>query len=269
MNKLTGAVIALGLCLSGNLAAETTRQPKTGITGKGDEAPMVLVPAGEFIMGSIDSRNEKPIHRVFLDDFYMDKYEVTIKRHAAFLHATSRIQPARWDEASQVSNRERPVIGVDWNDAEAYCRHYEKRLPTEAEWEKAARGTDGREYPWGNKEPSRRYANYGKFGGLFDYGTLTPGGEYKTDKSPYGVYDMAGNVWEWVADWYDEDYYQRSPDRNPTGPSSGSEKVYRSGAWNSFPADLRSARRLSNGPRPRPRVPMRENSLSLFALRLP
>jgi formylglycine-generating enzyme required for sulfatase activity len=214
-----------------------------GITGK-DGAPMVLVPAGEFMMGSNDGgSDEKPVHRVYLDDYYIDKYEVTTSRYAAFLQATSRAAPERWNEASQVSDGERPVIGVDWHDADAYCRYYGKRLPTEAEWEKAARGTDGRKYPWGNEEPTSRHTNFNKCCDWKGYATLTAVMEHDAGKSPYGAYDMAGNVWEWTADWYDKSYYQSSPDRNPTGPSSGSSKVLRGGSWDAVANFVRSAYR--------------------------
>ncbi|MBI4402050.1 MAG: formylglycine-generating enzyme family protein [Nitrospirae bacterium] len=205
---------------------------------------MVLVTAGEFMMGSDDGRNDtKPIHRVYLDDYYMDKYEVTTSRYAAFMQATGRDHPENWNDVSQVSDGKRPVIGVDWHDANAYCLYYGKRLPTEAEWEKAARGTDGRKYPWGDEEPTSRHANFNKCCDWKGYATLTAVTKHDAGKSPYGAYDMAGNVAEWVADWYDMNYYQSSPDRNPTGPSSGSYRVIRGGSWRVFADHVRSANR--------------------------
>src|SRR3989442_6188260 len=127
------------------------RAPTAVQIGK-DGALMVLVPAGEFTMGGDSLDN--PRHPVYLDAFYMDKYEVTTSRYAAFVKATGRELPSKWREVRLVSHGERPVIGVLWEDADAYCRWAGKRLPTEAEWEKAARGTDGREYPWGNEAPT-------------------------------------------------------------------------------------------------------------------
>ncbi len=206
------------------------KQAGREITGK-DGAPMVLVPEGEFTMGGDVYGDERPIHRVFLDEYYIDKYEVTTSRYAAFLQATSRKNPDKWNEASLVSDGNRPVIGVNWNDAATYCRHYGKRLPTEAEWEKAARGTNGRKYPWGNDELESRQTHVDKCCDWKGYATLSVVGEHDADKSPYGAYDMEGNVEEWVADYYDVNYYQRSPDRNPTGPGGSPYKAIRGGSW--------------------------------------
>ena len=181
--------------------------------GGKDGAPMVLIPAGEFTMGKDDAApDERPAHRVHLDAFYIDRYEVTIARYAKFLESEDHDLPFLWHDAKQGHHGTKPVLGVDWYDALAYCRWADKRLPTEAEWEKAARGTDSRLYPWGNDSPSRIHANFeqeSKKG----YSALTPVGSFERGKSPYGVYDMAGNVWEWVGDRYGEHYYQNSPER--------------------------------------------------------
>ena len=211
-------------------------------------APMVLVPAGEFTMGSNDgSDNERPEHRVFLNAYYIDVYEVTVGQYAKFLDDTSLNPPPMWTAMDEPSHQNRPVVNVDWKDANSYCKWAGKRLPTEAEWEKAARGTDGRIYPWGNDPPDLLRANYGKEK-WNNHTALVPVGQLKDGKSPYGIYDLAGNVWEWVSDWYDPDYYATSPSRNPQGPESGKYKVLRGGSWDFAPENLRSSRRDLNIP---------------------
>jgi len=211
-----------------------------------DGAPMVLVSAGEFTMGgdSIDN----PRHPVYLDAFHMDKYEVTASRYAKFLQATRRQLPFKWSEMSLVSHGDRPVIGVTWEDADAYCRWASKRLPTEAEWEKAARGTDGREYPWGNEAPTPRHANFNKCCEWKGYGVLAIVGSLEAGRSPYGIYDLAGNVSEWVADWYDTTSYKYELERNPKGPRDGEEKVVRGGSWYDSALLQRSALRSRSYP---------------------
>jgi formylglycine-generating enzyme required for sulfatase activity len=221
--------------------------PAKNITGK-DGAPMVLVPAGEFMMGSREddkgARNdERPAHPVYLEDFSIDQYEVTTSRYATFFQKTKRTPPEHWSEQILKEHGRKPVVGVDWDDAQAYCAWMGKRLPTEAEWEKSARGTDRRIYPWGNTEPSQTLANFNHCCDFKNYGALTDVGSFDRGKSPYGVYDMAGNVLEWVADWYDENYYGMRPDRNPKGPSSGQYRVLRGGTWFNAPVDVRSANR--------------------------
>lgn len=191
------------------------------IVGK-DGAPMMLVVAGEFLYGDNNERMSLPA-------FYMDKYEVTVSRYASFLQTSGRRQPEYWNQMSQVSEDRRPVVGVDWYDAYTYCHQYGKRLPTEQEWEKAARGTDGRMYPWGNDEPSDRYANYGKeWAGNLDYyiERLMAIGSYEDGKSPFGIYDLAGNVWEWTISGYEQRV-----------------KQVRGGSWHDGPRNIRSATR--------------------------
>lgn len=223
---------------------------------KWDLGEMVLVPAGEFWMGSDEYDNEKPRHRIHLDAFYLDKYEVANAQFKAFIDARGYerqdlwspagwqwrgqqnvIQPSYWAD-SKWNEPKQPVVGVSWHEAEAFCRFAGKRLPTEAEWEKAARGTDGRKYPWGEQWDKSR-ANSGESG----IGRTVVVGSYPSGASPYGAHDVAGNVWEWVADWYDSGYYQRSPERNPRGPDSGSSRVLRGGSWNGGPILLRTANR--------------------------
>jgi len=203
-----------------------------------DEAAMAMIPAGEFWMGvdgTVGLDDERPRHKVWLDAFAMDVHEVTTKRYAAFLASTGRKPPLLWDLVDVSVHGDRPVVGVDWQDAEAYCRWAGKRLPTEAEWEKAARGTDERRHPWGNQAPSPARANFG-LGARFSYSqVLMPVGHYEGGISPYGLYDLAGNVWEWVQDWYKGSYYEESPERNPRGPEEGQFKVLRGGSWSDLP----------------------------------
>ncbi len=199
---------------------------------QGDDAPMALVPEGEFGMGvdgTIGLDDERPLHKVWLAAYFMDLYEVTTSPYVRFLAATGRTPPWLWDSVNLAIHGDRPVIGVDWDDADAYCRWAGKRLPTEAEWEKAARGTNERRFPWGNQAPTAELANFA-VGARFSYSqALMPVGHYDKAASPFGLYDMAGNVWEWVQDWYDGGYYERSPERNPAGPEQGQFKVLRGG----------------------------------------
>ena len=169
------------------------------VTGR-DGAPMVLVPAGEFLMGN-EAEGDAPSHRVYLDALYIDRQEVTNARYLKFVEATRHRAPQHvvdpqydlWVGAALTPGvADLPVVNVDWSDADAYCRWAGKRLPTEAEWEKAARGTDGRIFPWGNETPSFARLNFSRrWQGAH---TLQPVGNYEAGNSPYGVQDMAGNV---------------------------------------------------------------------------
>ena len=204
---------------------------------------MALVPAGKFMMGSsMGEADEQPEHQVYLETFFMDMHQVTVGQYARFLEATSQEAPSDWTIMNRSQHQKRPIVNVDWADAHAYCTWAGKRLPTEAEWEKAARGTDGRTYPWGNEHPTKVFAN-GSQKHWNNHSALTPVGVFEDGKSPYGIYDMAGNVWEWVSDWYDPNYYKTSPPRNPTGPPSGVSKVIRGGSWGSGPEAMRAADR--------------------------
>jgi formylglycine-generating enzyme required for sulfatase activity len=205
------------------------------------ETPMAEVPAGEFTMGFDGTQgleDERPGHRIWLDAFSIDRFEVATAQYAQFLAAEKRAAPWQWETVDLTHHADRPVIGVDWHDADAYCQWKGKRLPTEAEWEKAARGTDGRLYPWGNEVPTKEYANFA-LGARFSYSqVLLPVQSYEPGKSPYGLYQMAGNAYEWVQDWYATNYYEISPARNPQGPAQGLFKVLRGGSWSDLPKYL-------------------------------
>ena len=221
---------------------------KKTVAGPHHEQSIVLVPAGEFTMGSsTGDLDERPVRQVYLDAFYIDRHQMSVGKYGTFLEATSHEAPEDWDVMNKPAHQKRPVINVHWADADAYCKWAGKRLPTEAEWEKAARGTDGRIYPWGNELPTDFHANMKKE--IWNnHMVLTPVGMFEGGKSPYGIYDMAGNVWEWVSDWYDQNYYKTGSLRNPTGPPTGEYKVIRGGSWGSSPKDLRSADRESRLP---------------------
>ena len=197
--------------------------PEQELMGQ-DRTEMVLIPAGSFQMGSNDGgSDEKPVHRVELDGFYMDKYEVSNGQYRTFIQATGHPEPKHWND-SRFNQPYQPVVGVSWHDATAYAKWVGKRLPTEAEWEYAARGgLVGKKYVWGNKEPTASKANYGR-----KIGKTSVVGSYETNG--YGLYDIAGNVLEWCADWYAPGYYGKSA-KNPSGPGTGSYRVLRGGNW--------------------------------------
>jgi formylglycine-generating enzyme required for sulfatase activity len=205
------------------------------------DIPMITIPEGLFSMGADGTdalEDERPQHQVWIDRFEMDQYEVTTGRYAEFLARTNRPAPWQWEARDPAQHQDRPVIGVSWFDAEAYCRWRGARLPTEAEWEKAARGIDARLFPWGNSIPTDEAANFG-LGARFSYSqVLAPVQRYEAGRSPYGLYQMAGNAGEWVADWYGANYYDTSPQRNPPGPDHGLFRVVRGGSWSDLPKYL-------------------------------
>ncbi len=241
---------------------------------------LVRIPAGEFLMGSTDAdsqaaSNEKPQHKVTLDEYLIGKTEVTNAQFGAFVKATgykttaekegsgyaydgtnwSDMKGADWQHPkgpnSNISGKDNhPVVLVSWDDAVAFCAWASQvtgrkvTLPTEAQWEKAARGTDGRIYPWGNGEPNANLANFNM--NVID---TTEAGKYSpAGDSPYGLSDMAGNAWEWTADWYSDTYYASSPSSNPQGPTTSTGRVLRGGGWINYSLSVRVAFRFRNVP---------------------
>jgi formylglycine-generating enzyme required for sulfatase activity len=218
-----------------------------------DPVPMVTIPAGEFLMGNPEGKgraDEWPQRTVYLDAFAIDQVEVTNERYMAFVTTTGhRNPPNPYGTGPLLSAKgieQLPVVQTTWYDAKAYCSWAKKRLPTEAEWEKAARGPDSRLFPWGNEPATANRANFDRE--WEDETTLYPVGSLPDGDSPYGVKDMAGNAREWVSDWYDPDYYKRAPDRNPQGPDKkGVVRSIRGGSWHSPVADITTSARARGG----------------------
>ena len=218
---------------------------------KKDGMTLVYVPAGEFEMGSQDGEaDEQPVHKVFLGAFWIDKTEVTNSQYSKCMDEGACTPPMA--SGSQTRTRyygssgysDFPVVYVNWNQADLYCRWAGRELPTEAQWEKAARGMDSRIYPWGEEKPNSAYLNFNA-----NDGDTTKVGSYQQGISPSGTLDMAGNVWEWTADWYDSEYYSSQVNwRNPLGPSAGEYHVQRGGAWGDGDYKVRSTYRKKKYP---------------------
>jgi formylglycine-generating enzyme required for sulfatase activity len=252
-------------------------------TRPADDMVMVYVPEGEFVMGSDDDDledalevckeylgdhfvetpcrpgffvEEQPAHTVSLDGFWIDRTEVTNAQYRQCVEAGVCQPPATCIDERVVepsygepSKADDPVVCVDWDDAQAYCVWAGARLPTEAEWEYAARGPDGRLYPWGNKFDCAGGNLLDRATGCDDgYKWTAPVGSFPDGASWCGAQHLAGNVAEWVADWYTHDYYARSPSQNPTGPPSGERRIMRGGSWETFPTVARCAYRESHDP---------------------
>jgi sulfatase modifying factor 1 len=233
-------------------------------TNAKDGAAMIWVPAGPFTMGMGDAEiarlvkerqgwkaewflGEKPQHTVTLDGYWVYKYEVTVAQYRKYCKETGRTMP----EQPKWSGDTLPVVHITWEQATAYAKWAGTRLPTEAEWEKAARGDDGRIFPWGNawhEEKCNNWSDRQPAGGGYQSMKAAPVGSYSTGASPYGVEDLSGNAWEWVQDWYDPNYYADAPAKNPQGPEFGELRVLRGGSWGSSSKSLRTTTRNAEAP---------------------
>jgi iron(II)-dependent oxidoreductase len=199
-------------------------------------------------MGSSDrDMDERPRRGVFLDAFFIDRYEVTNRDYRKFVEATGRFTPDFIDDPD-LGKPDRPVVGVGFSDAAAYAEWVGKRLPTEAEWEKAARGDDGRIYPWGNEFEGGKANNIGDGDG---YSYTAPVDGFQAGRSPYGAVNMSGNVWEWCADFYQDNYYAAAPAKNPKGPQNGVLRVIRGGSWDKDQKQLITTNRSAADPETR------------------
>jgi formylglycine-generating enzyme required for sulfatase activity len=226
---------------SPNIPVDTKTSDIDGMT-------QVYVPAGEFIMGSNGDPKSKeyPEHPIYLNAFWMDMTEVTNAMYAKCVRSGECFEPVprlnpyygKWAYSNH------PVVYVNWYAAEMYCAWAGRRLPTEAEWEKAARGTDARYYTWGNSQATPRLANFAE--ALI--GESLPAYRYPLGASPYGALNMGGNVREWVADWFSNRYYFESPYENPTGPETGTERSLRGGAYDANEDDITTFRRYKHEP---------------------
>jgi iron(II)-dependent oxidoreductase len=222
---------------------------------------MVLIPQGVYTMGSFKSLKEldpvsifqadrhmlgpeDPAHDVILDGFYIGRYETSNREYAQYLKANPSAKQPRYWEDPKFNAPEQPVVGVTWKEARKYCQWKNQELPTEAQWEKASRGKRPITYPWGNEPPDKTKLNFNSV-----LGHPAPVGSYEAGKSDYGVYDLSGNVAEWVRDWHYPEYYLYSPKKNPPGPEKGQYKVIRGGHWMSNDEDVRLTYRNATVPK--------------------
>jgi len=281
---VAACLVGLGLILTGFTVVQlnyTPTYPVSGTAIKTRISPMdgmeqEYVPGGEFLMGSSQADAdaalkecgsdcekkwfdaEVPQHTVFLDEFWIDKTEVTNGMYQKCVADGACQEPQKKSSSARSAYygspqyADYPVMYVDWNQANAYCQWAGGKLPSEAQWEKAARGTDVQKYPWGNEQPDCGRANFKgrNIWGKTTYckGDTTRVGSYPGGANPYGALDMTGNVWEWVNDWYGENYYQNSPQKNPSGPDSGQDRELRGGSWSDASTDLRLAVRYVVSP---------------------
>ena len=280
MYRFTVPILPLSLILLASAASAAPREPApkeiaghlTAIAASAQSVSTVTVPAGHFLLGTKRTDGmpygpwtqyddtELPQNRVWLDTYEIDRDEVSLGEYLAFLQQHQR-QPA--DELKNliwhlitvhaISNETLarwPVLYVTWKEAQAYCIAQGKRLPTEAEWEKAARGTEGGLFPWGADPPNDRYAMFGQHH-VHEIPIVAPVDSRQEGVSPYGLHHMAGNAAEWVQDWFGTDYYAYMPARNPVGPTTGRYKSVRGGSWRSNVAMLRAATRSGATPEQR------------------
>lgn len=231
------------LGFTGKLAGFALTLSACGVVVWAAEPGMVFIPGGEFSRGRTYDwpdtqlkwypnplKDDLPVRSISDDPFYMDEAEVTNERYNAFVKATGHRAPYDWKHGALAEGQQKyPVVNVSWDDAAAFCAwDGGKRLPTEAEWEHACRGpAEGQMYPWGSRDPTDKDAHFGKLDG--------PTAVCSKSRNYFGLCDIIGNVWEWAADWYDRDYYEKAPDRNPPGPSEGLYRVLRGGSWYDHP----------------------------------
>ncbi len=244
MKALAASVESEARPTASSLPAQDFSMYRTRIGDEGRD--MVQIPEGPFTMGSNDGDpDEAPEHQVYVKGFYIDRKEVTQDEYMRFAKMTKRGKPRIEvfdDDQSKVLKPEFSAMSVSWDDAVAYCKWAGKRLPTEAEWEKAGRGESKRKYPWGDMF----VANAANVDGSEDgYKYLAPPGSFEAGRSPYGLYDMIGNVAEWVEDSYDEQYYKKSPFRDPKGPNNADLKVVRGGSWRETEHNARLSKRFA------------------------
>ncbi len=226
-----------------------------------DRSDMVLIPEGIYMMGSMKSLREldpvsilqadrhmlgpeDPAHDVFLNAFYIDVYEVTNAKYKKFMEANAKAKKPRYWDDPKFNQPNQPVVGINWKEAQSFCHWQGKRLPTEAEWEKASRGKRGINYPWGDELPDSSRLNFDN-----EKGKPVAVGSYEAGKSDFGVYDLSGNVAEWVQDWHFPEYYLYSPKENPQGPEKGQYKIIRGGNWRNNADDVRLTYRNATVPK--------------------
>lgn len=260
--------LALAMLLAAVLIGPALSQPRHEDLARvvplptGYDVDMVLIPAGSFPRGMEGEEfDEQPVREIYLDAYLIDKYEVTAAQWNEYQQDTGAMLP-EWTLQSGQSRRDHPIVFVTWQDAHDFCEWAGKRLPSEAEWERAARCDDGRKYPWGDGLDAFRANFFESFDpyersvgtilattpvGFFD-GSLRDGFQTRSGASPFGVHDMVGNVWEWTNDWYHSSYYADGPTENPTGPEIGVVKSVRGGSYAVDASHVRPTYRARDDP---------------------